>query len=53
MSALTPGAGDGLRHVPFDAGSAEDSFQHFVFSVGGSLQHLYPNCPWGGGGEGR
>ena len=26
MSALPPGTGDGLRHVLFDAGSAEESF---------------------------
>ena len=32
MSALLPRTGDGLRHVPFDVRSAEDSFQDFVFT---------------------
>ena len=55
MSALPPRTGNGLRHVPFDARSAEDSSSilslHSVRRVGDSLQHLYPYYPWGGGGE--
>ena len=57
MSALPPRTGDGLRHVPFDARSAEDNIQHFVFTysvrrVGDSLDSTYiRTAPGGGGGE--
>ena len=41
MSALLPGTGDGVRHVPFDAGRAEDSFQHVRCDTGRARDSLH------------